>query len=157
MMEHALTVRPSGREDLGLFALTPLEKDERLLEYCGEKICKSESARRKAAHNNYIFHLDYSYDIDGSDPENLARYINHCCEPNCRIEICEGRIFVVSQRNIQEGEELSFNYGYDARDYEKFPCNCGSKGCCGYILGREYWGLIPPVRPRFDDDELDKN
>ena len=25
----------------------------------------------------------------------------------------------------------------------KFPCHCGAKNCCGYILGREYWGRIP--------------
>lgn len=50
-------------------------------------------------------------------------------------------------KDIQAGEELSFNYGYDARDYDKFPCHCGAKNCCGYILGREYWGHIPPQPP----------
>ena len=126
----------------GLFATQRIAKGTRILEYVGEKISKQESARRLAAHNNYIFHLNYRYDIDGQTLENTARYINHSCDPNCEIEKVEDHIWIIALRDIQVDEELSFNYGYDAKEYEKFPCHCGARVCCGYILGREYWGLI---------------
>lgn len=126
----------------GLFAATEMPQDTHIVEYRGEKITKCESARRLARHNAYIFRLNYQYDIDGATLANTARYINHSCDPNCRVDTTTETIWIVALRDIQAGEELSFNYGYDAREYEKFPCHCGAKTCCGYILGREYWGLI---------------
>jgi len=134
----------------GLFATTDIPQGTRIIEYLGEKITKDESARRLANYNTYIFHLNYHYDIDGDTYDidgdtlaNTARYINHSCDPNCAVETTTETIWIVALRDIQAGEELSFNYGYDAREYEKFPCHCGARNCCGYILGREYWGRIP--------------
>ncbi|MGE3535876.1 MAG: SET domain-containing protein [Candidatus Tectimicrobiota bacterium] len=139
-----IRIGPSPIAGQGLFATQLIPQGSRILEYIGEKISKQESARRLAAHNNYIFHLNYRYDIDGQSLENTARYINHSCDPNCEIEKVGEQIWILALRDIQIGEELSFNYGYDAQEYEKFPCHCGARVCCGYILGREYWGLIKP-------------
>ena len=38
-------------------------------------------------------------------------------------------------KDIKKGDELSYDYGfgYDA-DFRQFPCKCGSKNCCGYIV-----------------------
>jgi SET domain-containing protein len=131
----------------GLFAATDIAQGTRIIEYCGEKIAKCESARRLANRNIYIFHLNYQYDIDGETLANTARYINHSCDPNCAVEYTAAAIWIFAIKDIQAGEELSFNYGYDARDYEKFPCRCGAKICCGYILGHGYRGLIPAQPP----------
>jgi uncharacterized protein len=139
-----LRIGSSTIDRLGLFATQPIAAGSRIIEYRGEKISKAESARRLAQHNNYIFHLNYRYDIDGQMLENTARYINHSCEPNCEVESTGQKIWVLALRDIQAGEELSFNYGYDATEYERFPCSCGAKTCCGYIVGREYWGRIKP-------------
>ena len=127
----------------GLFAAMDIAPGTRIIAYLGEKITKRESARRLANYNTYIFHLNYHYDIDGETLANTARYINHSCDPNCAVEYTTDTIWIVALKDIQAGEELSFNYGYDAREYEKFPCHCGAKNCCGYILSREYWGRIP--------------
>ncbi|MBM3225416.1 MAG: SET domain-containing protein, partial [Candidatus Tectomicrobia bacterium] len=126
----------------GLFATEPIRRGTRVVEYTGEKISKRESTRRLAAYNNYIFYLNALYDIDGETLENTARYMNHSCEPNCEVEMTTTQIWLVALRDIKAGEELTFNYGYDASEYERFPCNCGTRSCCGYIVGREYWGLI---------------
>jgi len=141
-----IRVGNSSCEGRGLFATAPIAAGTKIIQYLGVKISKAESARRKAAYNNYIFYFDFNYDIDGASLENTARYVNHSCDPNCRIEKSRQEIWVVAARDIQPNEELSFNYGYDARDYERFPCNCGARVCCGYILGREYWGEIPQLR-----------
>ena len=127
----------------GLFAATDIPPGTRIVEYLGEKISKDESARRLAQYNTYIAHLNEQYDIDGETLANTARYINHSCDPNCTVEHTAEAIWIVALKHIQAGEELSCNYGYDARDYDQFPCRCGAPSCCGYIVGREYWGLLP--------------
>ena len=131
----------------GLFAVTDIPPGTRIVEYLGEKISKDESARRLAQYNTYIAYLNEQYDIDGETRANMARYINHSCDPNCTVEYTPETIWIVALKHIQVGEELSCNYGYDARDYDKFPCRCGAAICCGYILGREYWGLLPSPSP----------
>lgn len=128
----------------GLFATQLIPQGTRIVEYIGEKITKEESAKRLAAYNAYIVHLNYRYDLDGSTLDNAARYINHSCAPNCAVDSTAEQIWIVAGRDIQAGEELCVNYGFDATDYTRFPCHCGAIQCCGYILGREYWGCIQP-------------
>ena len=42
-------------------------------------------------------------------------------------------------REIQEGEELSFDYAMsDADDYDEFICECGENGCRGLITGADW-------------------
>ena len=49
------------------------------------------------------------------------------------------RIFVYALRDIEEGEELTFDYGFDIECYEDHPCLCGAENCVGYIVIREQW------------------
>lgn len=141
-----IRVGPSGWAGQGLFATETIPAGTRVLPYQGERISKAESQRRKANGNNYIFRLNYAWDIDGSSLENTARYLNHSCEPNCRAEIDRETIWLVAERTIPPGEELCFNYGFDLSDYERFPCRCKARVCCGYMLAREFWGQIPQPR-----------
>lgn len=127
----------------GLFAATDIPPGTRIVEYRGEKISKGESARRLARYNAYIVYLNEQYDIDGETLDNTARYVNHSCDPNCTVQYTTETLWIVALKPIRAGEELSCNYGYDAREYDRFPCRCGAAICCGYILGREYWGLLP--------------
>ncbi len=118
--------------------------------YIGEKITSRESARRRAAGNVYIFHLNYHYAIDGQTLDNTARYINHSCDPNCVVEKANDTLWIVAARDITEGEELSYNYGYELTHYRDNPCNCGAAHCCGYILDRQYWGRIDQTSSKQD-------
>jgi SET domain-containing protein len=126
----------------GLFAAADIPHDTHIIEYTGEKISTRESHRRLAQGNAYIFRLNYRYAIDGEALENLARYINHSCDPNCASDKIAGRLWIIAIRDIQAGEELTYNYGYTQENYQQYPCTCGAKNCCGYILDQEYWGLI---------------
>ena len=51
-------------------------------------------------------------------------------------------IWIVALRNIEEGEELTYNYGYEAENYTEHPCKCRAANCCGYILAQQYWGVL---------------
>src|SRR5262249_56666651 len=110
----------------GLFAAQDITKGTRIIAYIGEKISRSESARRLAAGNAYIFHLTYRYALDGQTLANTARYINHSCDPNCEVAKTPDTIWIVALRVITAGEELTYNYGYDARNYQENPCHCGT-------------------------------
>ena len=135
------TSRIAGK---GLFAAQAITQGTRILPYIGEKIFPAEATRRIAQGNAYIFFFDARSDIDGKTPKNTARYINHSCEPNCETDLLDGQIWILALRDIQDGEELSYDYGYELAGYVQRPCTCGAKTCCGYILAQEYWGLIQP-------------
>ena len=120
----------------GLFTLQDIQKDTRIIRYVGERISKAESTKRIAEGNVYIFTFSGQYDIDGTVLSNTARYINHSCAPNCITELTRRSIWVIALRDIQVGEELTFNYRYDDK---KHRCHCGASHCCGYILDEYYW------------------
>ena len=123
---------------LGAFAMRPLEAGERIVEYTGERITKTESQIRCAAGNHFIFSFDDEWDLDGDQPDNPARFVNHSCEPNCEAIQRDDRIWLIALRDIRAGEELSFDYGYDLENYHDHPCHCGVPGCCGYVVAEQF-------------------
>ena len=155
-MEKELTsskyidVRESEIHGTGVFAKTRVPKGKKVIEYIGEKITKKESERRSIAlieknQGNetdgavYIFEVNKRHDIDGNIPENTARFINHSCDPNCEPDVIKNRVWLISKRKIKEGEELSYNYGFDLNGYEDHECRCGAKKCVGYITAEDNW------------------
>jgi len=130
--------RRSEIHGMGGYAREFLPKATYVIEYVGEKIDKQEAQRRCDADNCYIFAVDEGDDLDGSVEWNLARWINHSCEANCETIDDDGHIWVVAVRDIQPGEELTYNYCYDLEDYRRHPCRCGSSRCVGYIVAEEF-------------------
>ena len=129
----------------GGFAKTDIPAGTRLIEYVGEKIDKVEANERCRQNNEYIFCLDKNFDLDGNFDWNPARFINHSCSPNCDAEGDEERIWIIAQRPIKAGEEITFNYGYDLEDYREHPCRCGALNCVGYILAEEFMASATSV------------
>ncbi len=109
---------------LGLFAAVPLKKRETIIEYIGKRITSEEGDALE--NNSYIFTVNSKTDIDGSPRWNTARYANHSCRPNCESVIRSGRVFIVALKDIQPGEELTYDYGKDYfNDFIKpFGCKC---------------------------------
>ena len=107
----------------GLFALKPIPKGKRILEYTGPRISNEdvEKSSRK-----YFFELNSKWSIDGSPRSNLARYINHSCRPNAEAIISNGRVWIWSRRNIKPGEEIAYDYGkeYFEGIIEPQGCRC---------------------------------
>jgi SET domain-containing protein len=136
---HWMYVRMSSVHGQGGFAARDIPKGTRIIEYTGERISKAESLRRCEANNEFIFTLDEEQDLDGSVDWNVARFINHSCAPNCEAEMDNGHIWIIAVRDIEAGEELSFNYGYDLESYREHPCRCGAPECVGYIVAEEYF------------------
>ena len=136
----------------GVFATQIIKKNTKIIQYIGDKITKKEGDKRSGYRiknflnssrtgSVYIFELNKSYDIDGFVRKNKARFINHSCNPNCEVNIYDNEIWISSIKNINKGDELSYDYGYsfDKDDYKDHECKCGSKYCIGYIISSDEW------------------
>jgi SET domain-containing protein len=130
--------KKSGINNLGLFAKSDIKKGEKVIEYKGRKFTHKQVEENDRFDNSkaiYLFTLNERYVLDGDTKTNTAKYINHSCDPNCEVDIIKGKIWIIAIKDIKKGDELSYDYGfgYDA-DFRQFPCKCGSKNCCGYIV-----------------------
>ncbi|MBI2612455.1 SET domain-containing protein-lysine N-methyltransferase [Candidatus Kaiserbacteria bacterium] len=110
----------------GLFAEQNIPAGECVAEYTGVHIPTRYADTLKT---RYLFALDDEWTIDGSARDNLARYINHSCMPNCEAEIHDGRIYILSTRDIALGEELTIDYGDEYFDEFIRPHGCKCVRC----------------------------
>ena len=139
---------------MGVFATAPVKKGRAVGRVLGER--KPEG-----------FRSDYCVEFDGGALEPFApyRFLNHSCDPNCefiewqiddqslpqeegseRKPICE--LWIHALRDIQIGEELTVDYGWDWR--AAIPCKCGSPNCRGWICKPED---IELCKARFAEEE----
>lgn len=139
-------IRDSLIAGRGLFARVPLRAGERVLEYLGERINKEEALRRCEDGNPYIFTLDEEFDLDGSVDSNPARFANHSCTPNCETEDDDGRIWVLTLRDIAPGEELTYNYNFDLAEFRENRCACRAESCIGYMVAEEHFPTLRRLR-----------
>jgi hypothetical protein len=66
---------------------------------------------------------------------DLARYVNHSCNPTC---LSPGYNFEFAVRDIQPGEELTDDYA--TLNLEgTFECHCGSSQCRGAVSGEDVY------------------
>jgi uncharacterized protein len=122
--------RRSGIHGWGVYAITRISKNTRIIHYAGEKISNRESLRRERRYikrgHIWCFKLTNRSVIDAGVGGNDARFINHACRPNCYIEIKDGVIWIRASRTIPKGEELSYNYNTDGEGL--IMCRC-CPGC----------------------------
>lgn len=140
-----IQVRRSGVHGKGVFAVAPIAKGSRVIEYLGEVISWREALRRHPhdpsdPNHTFFFHIDDKHVIDASVRGNAARWINHACTPNCEADEIDGRVFVNALTDIAPGEELFYDYGlviderYTKKLKAQFACRCGSPRCRGTML-----------------------
>uniref|UniRef100_A0A670ZG30 Histone-lysine N-methyltransferase 2C n=1 Tax=Pseudonaja textilis TaxID=8673 RepID=A0A670ZG30_PSETE len=126
-------------QGLGLYAARDIEKHTMVIEYIGT-IIRNEVANRKEklyeSQNRgvYMFRIDNDHVIDATLTGGPARYINHSCAPNCVAEVVTfergHKIIISSNRRIQKGEELCYDYKFDFEDDQhKIACHCGAVNC----------------------------
>lgn len=140
-----LEIRRSNVHGLGAFAVQPIPKGTRLIEYAGERVSHREADRRyeeKDANDShtFLFIVDRRTVIDAGVAGNDARFINHSCDPNCESVIEGGRVFIEALRDIAPGTELTYDYQIQREDSdpdnidEIFACHCGFAACRGTML-----------------------
>ena len=108
---------------LGLVTKIPLKRDTFVVEYTGEKITQEEGDRRGG---RYLMIYDDNSMIDGKGRENLGRYVNHSCKPNCQTFMVGKKIKIYTIKNVAAGEELTYDYGKEYCDEFCNPCLCSA-------------------------------
>lgn len=75
--------------------------------------------------------------IDAGPKGNVARFMNHCCQPNCETQKWtvngETRVGLFATEDIAADAELTFNYNLECTGTEKKVCKCGAPNCSGFI------------------------
>jgi SET domain-containing protein len=131
-----------------VYAVAPIRKGARILEYLGERISHAEADlryERKADDDGHTFLFIASNRtvIDAGVNGNDARFINHSCNPNCETVIEGSRVYIDAIRNIKAGEELGYDYQLtwestdDPAELALYACRCGAKKCRGTMLDTE--------------------
>jgi hypothetical protein len=118
-----------SRTGFGLFAIRPIKKNSRIVEYSGPILDHDTARRVEARGNRYLFEVSKNRTIDGTPRRNLARYANHSCNPNCEPVIWRGRVFIKALRNIKPGEEIVYDYGADYLKNVIGRSNCRCSRC----------------------------
>jgi uncharacterized protein len=96
----------------------------------------------KDPNHTFYFQIDEDRVIDALHGGNSARWINHCCTPNCKPEVDDGRVFIKAKKNISAGEELNYDYGLIIDEpitkklIAQYPCWCGSPKCRKTLLAQ---------------------
>ncbi|XP_058447865.1 histone-lysine N-methyltransferase SETD1 [Malaya genurostris] len=132
----------SAIHDWGLFAMEPIAADEMVIEYVGQMVRPSVADLRETKYeaigigSSYLFRIDMETIIDATKCGNLARFINHSCNPNCYAKVItiesEKKIVIYSKQPIGVNEEITYDYKFPLED-EKIPCLCGANGCRGTL------------------------
>ena len=146
--EHPFEVRPSRMQGFGAFATRFIPAGVRLIEYAGERLTPAAADARypegaDERHHTFLFAIDDDVVIDAAVDGNEARFINHCCEPNCDAVIEDHRIWIDTIRDVSPGEELAYDYAYVLPERHspaakrRYPCSCGAAQCRGTILARK--------------------
>ncbi|KAK3892537.1 hypothetical protein Pcinc_003613 [Petrolisthes cinctipes] len=127
----------------GLKSLEDIKKGDFVIEYVGELIDDEEFRRRiEEMHevkeeNFYFLTIDKDIMIDAGPKGNLARFMNHSCQPNCETQKWtvggDTRVGLFASKDIPAGCELTFNYNLQCVGTEKKRCCCGAPNCSGFI------------------------
>lgn len=113
---------------LGLRACKDFGKGDTLVEYTGRIVSNKWADEHP---NRYLFERDDRTMIDGSPRTNLARYINHSCEPNAEAVHDEERnkIYIEAIAEIRSGDEITYDYGEEHFEEYIKPVGCKCSKC----------------------------
>jgi uncharacterized protein len=124
IMIDTLESKESSIDRLGCFSKVAIAGNSYIADYEGERISSDEAvARESDPHREgvYTFWLN-----------DVLKYLNHSCTPNCTYAITNERIMIYSCQEIAAGSELTIDYDYDP-DIDLEPCLCGTEQCRGFI------------------------
>ncbi|XP_026582187.1 histone-lysine N-methyltransferase, H3 lysine-36 and H4 lysine-20 specific isoform X2 [Pseudonaja textilis] len=144
----------------GLQAKRDIKKGEFVNEYVGELIDEEECrarisyAQEHDITNFYMLTLDKDRIIDAGPKGNYARFMNHCCQPNCETQKWsvngDTRVGLFALENIKAGTELTFNYNLECLGNGKTVCKCGAPNCSGFL------GVRPKNQPPATEEKSKK-
>lgn len=147
--QKLVALRNSSIHSYGLVLMEAAEPGDLIIEYVGELARASLANIREWKYereyrgdgiaSSYLFRLDGIMVIDASHRGNLARFINHSCDPNCFAKTItlngSKRIVLYARKSIRPGEEITYDYKFPTEKdpKKKVKCLCGSSSCRKYL------------------------
>jgi len=133
VLGHAqIRVSNSPIHNLGLFATSPIKKNEIITFYDGEQIDWQTAKMR--TDSSYMRSIAFGYSvIDGlrvpSDDCGAGSFINHSSTPNAYFWMRENIVWIKAKTNIYPEEEILVNYGKTYWKRQSDICNSSHVGC----------------------------
>lgn len=128
-----LIIRSSAIHAAGCCTTAAIRNNRCILEYDGPKLSKVEADIRYADNPvTYLFGVGNGKTV--IDGHCMAMFLNHSCDPNCETDERRGHIYIRAIRDIEAGEELTYDYNlYDGEEEDNL-CNCGAAICRGVMF-----------------------
>ena len=151
-MKRRIVLRRSPIHGNGVFARREIAAGVEIIEYRGRRITHAQAddayGGEADSGHTFLFTLNERYLIDANVGGNIARWINHSCDPNCQAWVIEDgsgdarhdRVVIEARRAIRAGEELTYDYGisleerHTQRLKQIWACRCGTLACTGTLL-----------------------
>ena len=135
-----IEVRESAVHGRGVYATQFIPEGTRIIEYTGQRVSWEAAPDDENDPHTFNFGLENGEVINPEVDGNNARWINHCCDPNCQAIEEDNRIFIYAMRDIEAGDELFYDYAMEIDEpitegsKRKFACHCGASNCRGTML-----------------------
>jgi SET domain-containing protein len=141
-----LILRESRIHSCGCYTTAPIRKGTRVVEYVGERLSNDQADDLyDDTPITYLFGLNSGKHV--VDGYGVAAFINHSCQPNCETDIIGGRIWIIARRDIEPGEELTYDYNlFDGE--EDAPCLCRAPRCRGSIYSAAHLRKMARARAK---------
>ncbi|KAL7424574.1 histone methyltransferase set2 [Cryptotrichosporon argae] len=130
----------------GLRAAGDIPAGSLIYEYIGEVVVEKTFRKRMQLYADegikhfYFMMLQKEEYIDATKKGGIGRFANHSCNPNCEVQKWvvgrRLRMGIFTQRDVEKGEELTFNYNVDRYGHDAQICYCGEPNCVGTIGGK---------------------
>jgi hypothetical protein len=131
-----LEVILTENKGFGLVATNALLVGDFVIEFVGELISHAELLKRKADYAGHllVMYLKEGTYIDATRKGSVSRFLNHSCDPNCRVEVwCVGsqyRVGIFAIKQVHPFDELTIDYEWEPVGNNFLTrCYCGSKNC----------------------------
>lgn len=156
MLSHSwlhphLEKRCSATQGCGIFARADIRKDERLAIFGGKIMLIDEMYQLPENMQSYTMQIEERFVLGPASPvPEDTDFFNHSCDPNCGFK---GQVFLVAMRDINDGEEITFDYGMTVSESVgsdmvfKMACACGSSLCRKTITEQDW--MLPELQVRY--------
>jgi len=141
-MKESVYVKEGPHNGRGVYAARDIRKDEVILEFNGPyvKIESLDGIPREV--QDHLFNIGLDEYLVVREP---GVYTNHSCDPNAGIV---RDVLLIAMRDIEKGEEITFDYSMITADGWTLECLCGSPSC-RKIIG-DYKDLPDELKRKYD-------
>lgn len=141
-IDERVEVRESPIAGKGSFVTAPVKKGETVIVWGGGVIVTNEEFEKGFKEGKFrpetAMHYDSSHkwtNLASDDEDDPDPYLNHSCNPTLWFQ---NGWPLVARRDINAGEELTFDYATGETYPLNSKCQCGTSECRHNISGEEW-------------------